>query len=133
MNKYELIYIIDTAVEEAARKELIEKFTKAARRGCTVPLLAKMTPNITDMVPMAAAAKRGGADGIAAINTIRSIIGVNPHTYLSSPAVHGRSAVGGYSGNAVKPIALRFIAELAQAPALRTKKARRHSPGSCGF
>ena len=66
----------------------------------------------------AEAALRGGADGIAAINTIKSIIGVNPHTYVTSPAVHGMSAVGGYSGNAVKPIALRFIAELAQNPKL---------------
>jgi dihydropyrimidine dehydrogenase (NAD+) subunit PreA len=70
------------------------------------------------MSTAAEAAKRGGADGIAAINTIKSIMGVNPHTYVSSPAVHGMSAVGGYSGNAVKPIALRFIAELGQNPAL---------------
>ena len=70
------------------------------------------------MSPAAEAAKRGGADGIAAINTIKSIIGVDPHTYVSAPAVHGMSAVGGYSGNAVKPIALRFIAELGQNPAL---------------
>ena len=59
-----------------------------------------------------------GADGIAAINTIKSITGINPHTYVSMPAVHGMSAVGGYSGNAVKPIALRFIAELGQNPQL---------------
>ena len=70
------------------------------------------------MSPAAEAAKQGGADGIAAINTIKSIIGVSPHTYVSAPAVHGMSAVGGYSGNAVKPIALRFIAELAQNPVL---------------
>ena len=67
----------------------------------------------------AEAAKRGGADGISAINTIKSITGINPHTYVSAPAVHGRSAVGGYSGNAVKPIALRFIAELGQDPNLK--------------
>ena len=71
------------------------------------------------MIPAAAAAKRGGADGIAAINTIKSVIGVNPHTYVSAPAVHGMSAVGGYSGNAVKPIALRFIEEIASDPDLR--------------
>ena len=75
-------------------------------------------PNVAKMSPAAEAAGRGGADGIAAINTIKSIIGVNPHTYISAPAVHGMSAVGGYSGNAVKPIALRFIAELGQNPAL---------------
>jgi len=74
---------------------------------------------VASMIPAAEAARRAGADGIAAINTIKSVIGVNLHTYLTSPAVHGRSAVGGYSGNAVKPIALRFIAELAQEPELK--------------
>ena len=98
--------------------ELVERFTAAARRGTKLPILAKLTPNVAAMSPAAEAARRGGADGIAAINTIKSIIGVSPHTYVSAPAVHGRSAVGGYSGNAVKPIALRFIAELAQNPAL---------------
>ena len=94
--------------------ELVERFTAAARRGTKLPILAKLTPNEACMSPAAEAAKHGGADGIAAINTIKSIVGVNPHTYVSSPAVRGRSAVGGYSGNAVKPIALRFIAELGQ-------------------
>ena len=97
---------------------LVERFTAAARRGANIPILAKLTPNVAKMSPAAEAAKRGGADGIAAINTIKSIIGVSPHTYVSAPAVHGMSAVGGYSGNAVKPIALRFIAELAQNPVL---------------
>ena len=96
--------------------ELVERFTAAARRGTKLPILAKLTPNVAAMSPAAEAAKRGGADGVAAINTIKSIIGVNPHTYVSAPAVHGMSAVGGYSGNAVKPIALRFIAELGQNP-----------------
>ena len=98
--------------------ELVERFTADARRGAKIPILAKLTPNVAKMSPAAEAARRGGADGIAAINTIKSIIGISPHTYVSSPAVHGKSAVGGYSGNAVKPIALRFIAELAQNPEL---------------
>ena len=99
--------------------ELVERFTAAARRGTKLPILAKLTPNVAAMSPAAEAAKRGGANGIAAINTIKSIIGVNRHTYVSAPAVHGKSAVGGYSGNAVKPIALRFIAELGQNRALQ--------------
>ncbi len=97
---------------------LVERFTAAARRGTKLPILAKLTPNVALMSPAAEAARRGGADGFAAINTIKSIIGVNPHTYVSAPAVRGKSAVGGYSGNAVKPIALRFIAELGQNPNL---------------
>ena len=99
--------------------ELVERFTAAAKRGTKLPVLAKLTPNVANMSSAAEAAARGGADGFAAINTIKSIIGVNPHTYVSAPAVHGQSAVGGYSGNAVKPIALRFIAELGQNPALK--------------
>ncbi len=99
--------------------ELVEKYTAAAKRGTSIPVFAKLTPNVAEMTPAAEAAARGGADGIAAINTIKSIAGINRHTYVSSPAVHGMSAVGGYSGNAVKPIALRFIAELAQNPGLK--------------
>ncbi len=99
--------------------ELVECFTASAKSACSIPVLVKLTPNVAEMSPAGEAALRGGADGLAAINTIRSIVGVNPHTYISSPAVHGHSAIGGYSGNAVKPIALRFIAELAQNPALK--------------
>ena len=99
--------------------ELVERYTAAARKGSRLPILAKLTPNVASMRPMTQAALRGGADGLAAINTIKSIVGVNPHTYVSQPAVHGHSAVGGYSGAAVKPIALRFIGELAQETAGR--------------
>lgn len=90
----------------------VEQFTRAAKRGCSIPVLAKLTPNVAEMSTAAEAALRGGADGIAAINTIKSITGVNLYTFVSAPAVHGKSAFGGYSGAAVKPIALKFIAEL---------------------
>jgi len=99
--------------------ELVERFTKAARRGATIPILAKLTPNVATMSPAAEAALRGGADGLSAINTIKSITGVNLYTYVAYPSVHGKSALGGYSGNAVKPIALRFMAELGKNPKLK--------------
>ena len=99
--------------------ELVERFTRAAKQACSIPVLAKLTPNVANMSPAAEAARRGGADGIAAINTIKSVVGLNLHTYTSAPSVRGQSAVGGYSGNAVRPIALRFIAELGHNPALR--------------
>jgi dihydropyrimidine dehydrogenase (NAD+) subunit PreA len=93
--------------------EAVERYTRATRRGTDIPVLAKMTPNITDMTVPAEAALRGGADGIAAINTIKSITGVNIDTLVALPSVHGKSMLGGYSGPAVKPVALRFISELA--------------------
>ena len=99
--------------------ELVERYTASARRGCRIPVLAKLTPNTASMSEAAEAALRGGADGLAAINTIKSITGVNRHTYVAEPSVHGRSAAGGYSGCAVKPIALRFIAEMGLNPALK--------------
>ena len=58
------------------------------------------------------AAVKAGADGLAAINTIKSILNVNLHTFATAPDVIGKSAVGGYSGKAVKPIALRFIHDM---------------------
>ena len=100
-------------------EELVERFTRAARKGTGLPLLVKLTPNVTDMVPFAAAAKRGGADGISAINTINSISGVDIDTLVAEPSVHGRSIVGGYSGAAVKPIALRFISDLSRSDELK--------------
>ena len=99
--------------------ELVERFTAAAKKACSIPVLSKLTPNVEYMNPAAAAALRGGADGLTAINTIRSIVGINLHTYVSSPAVRGMSAIGGYSGNAVHPIALRFIGELGLDPQLK--------------
>ena len=99
--------------------ELVEQLTRAAKNACSIPVVAKLTPNVASMKDAAEAAKRGGADGVAAINTIKSVTGVNLHTYVSEPSVHGRSAFGGYSGAAVKPIALRFIAELGINPELK--------------
>ena len=73
-----------------------------------------MTPNITDMIPAAMAAKAGGADAISAINTVKSITAVDLALLTPLPNVSGQSAISGYSGPAVKPIALRFMAELAK-------------------
>lgn len=89
------------------------RFTAAARRGTDKPLLIKLTPNVADMRPFARAAAENGADGLAAINTVKSITGVNLDTCTTAPAIRGCSSVGGYSGPAVKPIALRFISEMA--------------------
>jgi len=109
----------DLGVTIGQSPELVERFTRATKRGTSLPVLAKLTPNITDMVPIALAAKRGGADGISAINTINSITGVDIDALVAEPAVHGKSIIGGYSGNAVKPIALRFISDLSRCEELQ--------------
>ena len=93
--------------------ELVERYTAAAKRGTDRPVLAKMTPNITNMEVPAIAAVKAGADGLAAINTIKSITGFELPGLAPQPAVDAKSAVSGYSGRAVKPIALRFVRDLA--------------------
>lgn len=79
------------------------------------PVWAKMTPNITDITVPARAAQRGGAHGVSAINTILACIGINLKTLRPQPTVEGHSTFGGYSYLAVKPIALRMVAEIARA------------------
>ena len=98
--------------------ELVECYTKAVRKGTSLPILAKMTPNIGNMNLPARASIRGGADGLAAINTIKSLMNFNTDSFVSGPEVEGKTSVGGYSGKAVKPIALRFIHELKTDPEL---------------
>jgi dihydropyrimidine dehydrogenase (NAD+) subunit PreA len=84
--------------------ELVERFTRAVKNAVKIPVIAKLTPNVDIISPAAEAAIRGGADGLAAINTIKSVI-------LDD---NMKVAIGGYSGNAVKPIALRFVVEIKQ-------------------
>ena len=84
--------------------ELIERFTRDVKQVVKIPIIAKLTPNVDIMSPAAEAAIKGGADGLAAINTIKSVI-------LDD---NMKVAIGGYSGNAVKPIALRFVVEIKQ-------------------
>lgn len=86
--------------------DLVEHYTSVVRAAVRIPVLAKMTPNITHIVEPAMAAMRGGSTGIAAINTIKSVT-MSPHAMVS-----GRRTVSGYSGDAVKPIALRHIYEM---------------------
>lgn len=93
---------------------LIEKFTETVKKSVSIPVLAKMTPNITDMNEPAIYAKQGGADGIAAINTVRGISEVGLDDWTVRPRVGGIGAISGTSGPAVKPIALRFIADMAK-------------------
>ncbi|HET6611018.1 MAG TPA: NAD-dependent dihydropyrimidine dehydrogenase subunit PreA [Kofleriaceae bacterium] len=81
----------------------------------TIPVWAKMTPNVGNPADPARAAVAAGADGISAINTILSVVGINLKTLRPLPTVEGLSVPGGYSGQAVRPIALRQVMEIARA------------------
>jgi len=93
--------------------EMVGRVTGWVKEVSKVPVLVKLTPSVTDITKLAKAAKEAGADGISAINTIPSIIGVDLETLIPKPTVDGKTAIGGYSGPAIKPIALRCVAQIA--------------------
>lgn len=94
--------------------DLIRTQTEWAKEIATVPVIAKLTPNITDVRFAARAAREGGADAVSMINTINSLMGVDLDTWNPIPHVDGKGAHGGYCGPAVKPIALNMVAECAR-------------------
>lgn len=99
--------------------ELCRKYCQAVARGTKLPFMAKMTPNITDMCDPAIASIEGGANGISAINTVKSIINLDLNHKVGLPIIDGKSSISGYSGKAVKPIALRFIQQMRSNPKLK--------------
>jgi dihydropyrimidine dehydrogenase (NAD+) subunit PreA len=99
--------------------EYAEMICTWVKEVATVPVLAKLTPNVTDIKAIARAVKKGGADGISLINTINSIIGIDLASFSPKPSVGGLGSHGGYCGPAVKPIALYMVSELAREPEVR--------------
>jgi dihydroorotate dehydrogenase subfamily 1 len=91
-------------------KEVVGWVMSAAKK----PVWAKMTPNVTRIEDPSRAALAAGANGIAAINTIRSVCSVNLDTLRPEPNVEGYTTPGGYSSKAVRPIALRMVMEVAK-------------------
>jgi dihydroorotate dehydrogenase (NAD+) catalytic subunit len=92
----------------------VGRMVRRIRNSCPLPIIAKLTPNVTDIVPIAAAAADGGADAVSLINTIR---GMAVDWRRRRPIL--AYDVGGLSGPAIKPIALRMVWDVARAlPAL---------------
>ena len=97
--------------------QLVEHYTRIVADNTNLPFIAKLTPNVTHIEESADAAIRGGAWGVAAINTIKSLIEVD----IEPDDGIFNAAIGGYSGRAVLPIALRFISELSKDENLKGK------------
>jgi dihydropyrimidine dehydrogenase (NAD+) subunit PreA len=96
--------------------ELVEQITRWTKEAARVPVIVKLTPNITDVRYTARAAARGGADAISLINTINSLMGVDLETWNPIPHVDGKSSHGGFCGPAIKPIALNMVGDCARDP-----------------
>lgn len=96
--------------------EYIEMVTRWCKQNTRMPVIVKLTPNITDIRKPAEAAHAGGADAVSLINTINSITSVNLDLFAPEPTIGTKGAHGGYCGPAVKPIALNMVAEIARNP-----------------
>jgi dihydropyrimidine dehydrogenase (NAD+) subunit PreA len=99
--------------------EYVEMVATWCKRHTHLPVIVKLTPNITDILAPARAALRGGADAVSLINTIMSITAVDLDRMAPEPVVDGKGTHGGYCGPAVKPIALRMVADIARDPLTR--------------
>ena len=94
--------------------EYVEMVTRWCKEHTRLPVIVKLTPNVTNILHPARAARRGGADAVSLVNTISSIIEVDLDLMSPSPSVDGKGAHGGYCGPAIKPIALRMVGEIAR-------------------
>ncbi len=96
--------------------EYVGMVARWCKQHTRMPVIVKLTPNISDIRQPARAAKEGGADAVSLINTINSIMGVDLDTMAPNPPTDGKGTHGGYCGPAVKPIALNMVAEIARDP-----------------
>ena len=93
--------------------EMVTRWVKAATR---MPVIVKLTPNVADIRRAARAAKAGGGDAVSLINTVNSITSINLDTFSPEPSIDGKGSHGGYAGQAIKPIGLHMVAEVARDP-----------------
>ena len=92
--------------------EYIQMVTEWCKAATAMPVIVKLTPNISDIRYPARAARAGGADAVSLINTVSSITSVNLDLMAPEPTIDGKGSHGGYCGPAVKPIALNMVAEI---------------------
>lgn len=94
--------------------EVLETIVGWVMEAASIPVITKLTPNISHIVDPGLAAVKGGTNAVSLINTIKSIVGIDLDTFAPYPIVDGKGTNGGYCGPAVKPIALEMVKELAQ-------------------
>jgi dihydroorotate dehydrogenase (NAD+) catalytic subunit len=104
---------VSGGIDFATNPQLTQRVIAAARKVCARPILAKLTPNVTDVVPIAQAAKEAGADALTLINTV---VGTAIDWRKRRPIL--ANTIGGLSGPAIKPIALRIVLQVARAVAI---------------
>ena len=98
--------------------KLSATITYAVKKVVSIPVMVKLTPNVTDISVIARACARSGADALSGINTVKSLAGIDIEKFSPLPSVNEKGTFGGYAGYGIKPIALRCVAEMWQATKL---------------
>jgi dihydropyrimidine dehydrogenase (NAD+) subunit PreA len=98
--------------QSVAATELTARWVKEAAR--RIPVSIKITPHVTDVVEVAKAVKRSGADALTASNSMQALMGIDIYSFVPNPPLRGKSTYSGLTGPAIKPLTLRTIAEIAR-------------------
>jgi dihydropyrimidine dehydrogenase (NAD+) subunit PreA len=98
--------------QSVSATELTARWVKEAAK--RVPVAIKITPHVTDIVEVARAVKRSGADALTAANSLQALMGVDIRTFVPYPHLNGKSTYSGMTGPAIKPLTLRTISEIAR-------------------
>ncbi|MBD3636505.1 MAG: NAD-dependent dihydropyrimidine dehydrogenase subunit PreA [Crocinitomicaceae bacterium] len=96
--------------------EVLKTIVGWVMEAANIPVITKLSPNISHITDPGLAAVQGGTDAISLINTIKSIVGIDLDSYAPYPIVDGKGTNGGYCGPAVKPIAMHMLKDLAKHP-----------------
>ena len=102
--------------------EYCERITSWVMQVARIPVIVKLTPNITDIREPARAAVAAKASALSMINTVNSIVGVDLDTLEITPSIGGKGGHGGYAGPAVKPIALNMLSAVASDPVVAASR-----------
>jgi dihydropyrimidine dehydrogenase (NAD+) subunit PreA len=93
--------------------DLAAEATQTAHKAASIPIIVKLSPNVTDIVEIARACKEAGADGLSAINTVSGIIGIDVETGIPySSDIANRAYISGLSGPMIRPIGLRAVSDI---------------------
>lgn len=99
--------------------EVLKTIVEWVMAAANIPVITKLSPNISHITDPGLAAAQGGTDAISLVNTFKSIVGIDLDSYAPYPIVDGKGTNGGYCGPAVKPIAMQMVRELAQHPGIK--------------
>ncbi len=107
-----------TGIPNRTDREISAQITGWVKEVAQKPVFVKLSPNVTNIVAIASAVEKAGADGLAAINTVQGFMGIDLSTLRPMLDVNGKTTFGGCSGPFVRPIGLRCVAQIRQASSL---------------